>query len=92
MAVPIDNGEASATAASGGSSVASTTPNSPSQFHPLPTPQASDNQPRSQVSAAEFEKLVQAYYEALHRCSQGKSKFDFKIFNRKLWKKYGKKI
>jgi hypothetical protein len=71
MAVPFnlpdDQVEASATAASGSSSVANTTPSSPA--HPQPNVQ------QPQIPAINNETLVQAFYEALCRCSQGKQKF-----------------
>lgn len=79
MAVPFnlpdEQVEAGATAASGSSSVASTVPNSPS--HPIPIPQPNGQQSQPQIPAIDNEALVQAFYEALCRCSQGK------LFNKK---------
>lgn len=50
------------------SSVTSTTPNTPSR--PIPIPQQ-QNHNDHQISSIDNEMLVQAFYEALCRCSQG---------------------
>lgn len=76
MAVPFnlpdEQIEASATAASGSSSAANTTPSSPSHL----APQANVQQPQPHISTINNETLVQAFYEALCRCSQGKKKYE----------------
>lgn len=75
MAVPFNIPAEEETSASESSSVASTTPNTPSR--PIPIPQQQQNnhndsqQLPQQISSIDNEMLVQAFYEALCRCSQG---------------------
>lgn len=60
--------------ASEGSSVTSTTPNTPSRPIPIQQQQQNHNDSQQlphQFSSIDNEMLVQAFYEALCRCSQG---------------------
>lgn len=77
MAVPFnipDEEEASES-----SSVTSTTPNTPTRPIPIPRNHNESQQLPHQISSIDNEILVQAFYEALCRCSQGMHK-NFKFF------------
>jgi hypothetical protein len=72
MAVPFnipDEDEPSA-AASESSSSSNTMPNTPSR--PISVPQQNQNDSHQQITPIHNEMLVQAFYEALCRCSQGR--------------------
>lgn len=82
--VPEEPNDASAMPASGSTSAVNSTPSTPSH-HQIHIPQPNAQQPH--ISAVHNEALVQAFYEALVRCSQGKKLIkncDHEKFYRKI--------